>query len=47
MGLPRIVPEGGMEVAGRWCPAGSVLSVPSYTIHRDKEVWGEDAEAFR
>ena len=26
---------------------GAVLSVPTYTIHRDKAVWGEDADAFR
>ncbi|KAF9781805.1 hypothetical protein BJ322DRAFT_1078464, partial [Thelephora terrestris] len=28
-------------------PEGTVLSVPSYTIHRVPEVWGEDVEAFR
>jgi benzoate 4-monooxygenase len=48
IGLPRLVPEGGLHVSGRYFPEGTVLSVPSYTIHRDKEVWGEDAEtAFR
>ncbi|KAJ7275607.1 cytochrome P450 monooxygenase [Mycena rebaudengoi] len=26
---------------------GAVLSVPSYTIHRDPAVWGADVEAFR
>lgn len=34
MGLPRLVPEGG-------------LTVPSYTIPRDPEIWGDDVEAFR
>ncbi|KDQ19990.1 hypothetical protein BOTBODRAFT_27392 [Botryobasidium botryosum FD-172 SS1] len=47
MGLPRIVPAGGLEVSGRFFPPGSVLSVPSYTIHRDPEVWGEDVEEYR
>ena len=47
IGLPRVVPEGGLTVCGRFFPEGTVLSVPSYTIHRDKEVWGEDADAFR
>jgi hypothetical protein len=28
-------------------PEGTVLSVPIYTIHRDPEIWGADAEAFR
>lgn len=48
IGLPRIVPEGGLHVSGKYFPEGTILSVPSYTIHRDKEVWGDDAEvSFR
>ena len=53
IGLPRIVPPGGLAVTlsgGEGTvtfPEGAVLSVPTYTIHRDKEVWGEDPDAFR
>lgn len=47
IGLPRLVPEAGVVVNGKTFPEGTVLSVPSYTIHRDKEVWGEDADLFR
>ncbi|KZT25634.1 cytochrome P450 monooxygenase, partial [Neolentinus lepideus HHB14362 ss-1] len=47
IGLPRVVPEGGMTVCGKTFPEGTVLSVPTYTIHRDKGVWGEDADVFR
>jgi len=47
IGLPRIVPEGGLTVCGRFFPEGTVLSVPTYTVHRNKEAWGEDADAFR
>lgn len=47
IGLPRLVPEGGLTVCGRFFPEGTVLSVPTYTIHRDRAVWGEDVDAFR
>lgn len=47
IGLPRVVPEGGLTVRGQFFPAGTVLSVPSFTIHRDPSVWGEDVEEFR
>ncbi|EJU01598.1 cytochrome P450 monooxygenase pc-bph [Dacryopinax primogenitus] len=47
LGLPRIVPEGGLEVSGIHFPAGSVLSVPSYTIHRDTAIWGPDPDIYR
>ncbi|KAJ3749876.1 cytochrome P450 monooxygenase pc-bph [Lentinula detonsa] len=47
LGLPRLVPKGGMTVEGVTFPEGTVLSVPSYTIHRDTEVWGDDIEDFR
>lgn len=47
IGLPRIAPEGGLTIQGIHFPQGTVLSVPSYTIHRDTKVWGEDADVFR
>lgn len=28
-------------------PEGTILSIPIKTIHRDKEVWGEDADEFK
>ena len=34
-------------MCGRFFPEGTVLSVPTYTIHRDKAVWGEDVDDFR
>lgn len=48
MGLPREVPptSTGIEIAGHTFQPGDVLSVPSYTIHRDPEIWGSDAEEF-
>ena len=47
LGLPRVAPEGGLHILGKFFPEGTVLSVPSYTIHRDREIWGNDVEAFR
>ncbi|PPQ70397.1 hypothetical protein CVT24_013135 [Panaeolus cyanescens] len=47
LGLPRVVPEGGLTIKGCHFPEGTVLSVPSFSIHRDKSIWGEDVEAFR
>lgn len=48
MGLPRVIPPGTvLEVCGETFGPGCILSVPSFTIHRDKAVWGEDVDAFR
>ncbi|KAK4622190.1 Benzoate 4-monooxygenase [Fulvia fulva] len=48
IGLPRIVtPASGVQYQGDVFPRGTVLSVPSYTIHRDAEVWGPDVEDFK
>ncbi|KAJ7275606.1 cytochrome P450 monooxygenase [Mycena rebaudengoi] len=54
LGLPRVVPEGGLVLSDKDAlgeeahfRAGAVLSVPSYTIHRDPAVWGADVDAFR
>lgn len=47
LGLPRTVPEGGISIRGQFFPEGTILSVPSYSIHRDPSIWGEDVEEFR
>ncbi|KAF8842912.1 cytochrome P450 [Paxillus ammoniavirescens] len=47
MGLPRVAPEGGLTINGIHFPQGAVLSVPTYTIHRDQKAWGDDADVFR
>ncbi|KAI1357359.1 cytochrome P450 [Xylaria arbuscula] len=49
IGLPRQIPEGsqGITLHGHYFPAGTVLSVPTYTIHHSKEIWGPDADEFR
>jgi benzoate 4-monooxygenase len=47
IGLPREAPAGGLMVSGRYYKEGSVLSVPSFTVHRDPDVWGPDAEIYR
>ncbi|KAF1932283.1 benzoate para-hydroxylase [Didymella exigua CBS 183.55] len=48
LGLPRLIPPGpGLTMNGRHFPQGTVLSVPAYTIHHSKEIWGPDAETFR
>ena len=46
LGLPRVVPESGLTVAGKTFTPGTELSCPTYTIHRLKSVWGEDADEF-
>lgn len=49
IGLPRQVPPSspGVTMLGHHFPPGTVLSVPTYTIHHSKEIWGQDAEEYR
>lgn len=48
LGLPRIVtaPK-GVAYGETVFPPGTVLSVPSYTIHHSAEVWGTDVKEFK
>ncbi|KAG0648783.1 Benzoate-para-hydroxylase [Hyphodiscus hymeniophilus] len=48
LGLPRIVtaPE-GITFESSHFPCGTVLSVPSFTIHHLEEIWGPDVEDFK
>jgi cytochrome P450 len=45
--LPRLVPEGGVELCDQFLPAGTVVGCNAFTIHRDRGVFGEDAEIWR
>ncbi|KAL1844581.1 hypothetical protein VTK73DRAFT_2266 [Phialemonium thermophilum] len=49
IGLPRQVPDDspGVHIHGHYFPPGTVLSVPTYTIHHSREIWGPDADEFR
>ncbi|KZZ91026.1 benzoate 4-monooxygenase [Moelleriella libera RCEF 2490] len=49
IGLPRQIPldSPGVTILGHFFPPGTVLSVPTYTLHHSTEIWGEDAEDFR
>ncbi|KAF2836261.1 putative benzoate 4-monooxygenase [Patellaria atrata CBS 101060] len=47
LGLPRVVPPGqGIHLCGHYFPRSTVLSVPAYTIHHSKQIWGPDADDF-
>lgn len=48
LGLPRIVTtHHGIDYGDEHFPQGTVLSVPSFTIHHDADVWGPDVDEFR
>ncbi|TGJ84436.1 hypothetical protein E0Z10_g4321 [Xylaria hypoxylon] len=45
--LERVVPQGGMDVCGKSLPAGTIVGMNAWVIHRDPEVFGPDADAWR
>lgn len=49
LGLPRRIPDdsAGVTILGRYFPPGTVLSVPTYTLHHDGEIWGDDVREFK
>ncbi|KAL1954751.1 hypothetical protein VTO42DRAFT_751 [Malbranchea cinnamomea] len=44
--LPRVVPKGGMTVAGRYFKQGTVLSVNPWVFHRNPDLFGDDCNVF-
>ncbi|KAH0343491.1 putative benzoate 4-monooxygenase cytochrome P450, partial [Aureobasidium melanogenum] len=47
LGLPRIVTSAsGVWFDDKRFPVGTVLSVPSYTVHHDATIWGPDVASF-
>lgn len=48
LGLPRQIPANSspITIADHTFYAGDILSVPAYTIHHSREIWGPDADEF-
>ena len=45
--LERVVPDGGIELFGKYFKPGTVLGVNAWVVHKDKEVYGADAALWR
>jgi len=45
--FPRIVPQGGKVIDGHFVPAGTEITNNAWTIQRNKDFYGEDAEEFK
>ncbi|KAI4129722.1 MAG: hypothetical protein LQ338_002106 [Usnochroma carphineum] len=44
--LPRYVSPGGMYIGKTWVPDGTEISASPFVLHRDKQLFGDDAELF-
>ncbi|KAH8679978.1 cytochrome P450 [Tricladium varicosporioides] len=47
MPLLRKVPVGGRELEGVWVPGGATVGINMWVLHRDKSLYGEDADEWR
>ncbi|KAF5568406.1 cytochrome P450 monooxygenase [Fusarium phyllophilum] len=47
--LPRIVPKGKapLIVDGKVIPSGTIVGMSAYSMHRDENIWGQDAYEFK
>ncbi|KAI5795723.1 pisatin demethylase [Geopyxis carbonaria] len=45
--LERVVPHGGCTVAGHHLAAGTIVGMTPWVLHRDREIYGADVDAFR
>ncbi|KAK3303596.1 cytochrome P450-like protein [Chaetomium strumarium] len=48
-GLPmeRVVPKGGLEIAGRRVAEGTIVGCSAWVLHRDERIFGPDVEEYR
>lgn len=47
LNITRKVPPGGAEIDGVKLPAGTAVAVNGWVLHRDRGIFGEDAEVYR
>ncbi|KAF9891923.1 hypothetical protein FE257_002886 [Aspergillus nanangensis] len=44
--IPRDVPKGGLTLCGEYIPEGTVVGCNAWTIHRDRTLYGDNADEF-
>ncbi|KAL4802975.1 pisatin demethylase [Aspergillus unguis] len=44
--IPRDVPPGGLTICGEYLPERTVVGCNAWTVHRDRSVFGENADEF-
>ena len=47
LNITRLVPPEGTELDGQFFPGGTSIAINGWVLHRDKQVFGEDADAYR
>src|SRR5438132_710019 len=47
LNITRLVPPEGAELDGEKFPGGVAIAVNGWVLHRDREVFGDDADDFR
>lgn len=47
MNLPRVTPTGGVQIAGKYVPAGTVVGVHPWVVQRNARIFGEDPDHFK
>ncbi|KAH7219724.1 cytochrome P450 [Fusarium oxysporum] len=47
-GLPleRVVPKGGATISGHFFPEGTIVGINTWVAHRDRSIFGQDADSF-
>ena len=45
--LPRYISSGGLQYNGSLIPAGTEMAASPYIIHRNRTIFGDDADTFR
>jgi cytochrome P450 len=45
--FPRAISEPGIDLFGKWAPAGTEVTCNPWMLHRDKRFYGADAEVFK
>ena len=41
--MERVVPDGGVEICGKYFKAGTIVGMNPWVIHRNKAIFGPDA----
>lgn len=47
MGTPRVVPKGGITIGEQTFPAGTTLSLNTFSMNLSQDLWGPDAREFK